>query len=122
MTSENRVLVVIITGMQRKKSKQTNPFYILLLLAGCAFAVTACAYGVMMVRQKNAATSASWVAPEQRDPFNEFVDEHGARIMLMELVLLGVGTFGAIAYDEYTSSAESNEEPPRGGSNTGHTE
>lgn len=92
------------------KRKPTNPFYILLLLAGCAFSITACAYGVMTVRQLNAGrslgrhidtppTSSSGIA------FNELVDRHGAKAMTIEIIVLGIGTLGAIAYDQRLDKA-----------------
>lgn len=85
------------------KKKPTNPFYVLLLLAGVAFAVTACAYGVMTVRQLQAGRMARRMPVDDIETsasFNQVVDEHGLTAMIAELVLLGIGTFGAIAYDQ----------------------
>lgn len=86
------------------KKKSINPFYVLLLLAGVAFAITATAYGVMTVRQLQASRGygRTDVAgdPSSSDSFNDIVDQHGATAMIWEIVLLGVGTFGAIAYDQ----------------------
>lgn len=79
------------------KRNPINPFYVLLLLSGCAFAVTACAYGVMTVRQLHRTRQAI----EATDSFTEVVDEHGVSVMIVELVLLGIGTVGAIGYDQH---------------------
>ena len=79
------------------KRKPVNPFYVLLLLAGCAFAATASAYGVMTVRELHRSRNGIGDA----DGFTEIVDRHGANAMIVELVLLGLGTFGAIAFDQH---------------------
>ena len=56
-------------------SKVVNPFYVLLVLAGCAFAITASAYGVMTVRQLH--RSRADVSPSD-DRFMELVDRLSA--------------------------------------------
>lgn len=86
------------------KKKPINPFYILLLLAGIAFAITACAYGVMTVRQLSAARVGGYnFESSNAEPadFNTLVDKHGPKVMILELILLGIGTAGAIAYDQH---------------------
>lgn len=86
-----------------KKKKTTNPFYVLLLLAGIAFAITASAYGVMTVRQLNQGRMSRRTPMEQvasGEDFNQLVDRYGPVALVVELVLLGIGTFGAIAYDQ----------------------
>lgn len=83
--------------------KPTNPFYVLLLLAGSAFAITACAYGVMTVRQLSKGRSARWRQPAestQGQRFDALVDGYGHAALAIELALLGISTFGAIAYDQ----------------------
>ena len=89
------------------KKKPANPFYILLLLAGGAFAITACAYGVMTVRQLQQGRMSRRMTvevPAGSESFNELVDRHGPSVMIAEL--LGIGTFGAIAYDQRLDAAE----------------
>lgn len=99
----------------------------MLLIAGCAFAITACAYGVMTVRQLQKpqfiAQSELETSSIERDraargeSFNKLVDQHGPMIMIVELILLGVGTFGAMAYDQHLdgkdklNADESNSQP-----------
>ena len=93
-----------------KKKKPVNPFYLLLLIAGCAFAITACAYGAMTVRelgQSRLPRSMSQENPVNGQGFNELMDQHGLSIMIVELALLGIGTFGAIAYDQRLDAKES---------------
>ncbi len=81
-----------------------NPFYVMLLLAGIAFAITACAYGVMTVRQLNASRTAGYgfetSDSSQPADFNALVDQYGPKAMIIEIIVLGIGTAGAIAYDQ----------------------
>ena len=85
-------------------SKVVNPFYALLVLSGCAFAITASAYGVMTARQLHPSREA--VSPTD-DRFNELIDKQGPKIMFLELLLLGICTVGAIAVDHYFAVDES---------------
>ena len=96
-----------------KNRKPTNPFYLLLLFAGIAFGITACAYGVMTVRQMRSGKSAAgyryFFEEEAAGPpanFNELIDRYGATAMIWEIVLLGIGTVGAIAYDQHIDKTE----------------
>ena len=88
----------------KRRSQPVNPFSVLLLMAGIAFAITACAYGVMTVRQLSASRVPGYRftsdAESQSKDFNQLVDAYGPRVMIIELVLLGVGTVGAILYDQ----------------------
>jgi hypothetical protein len=112
--------------MPGNKSR-TNPFYVLLVIFGIAFSLTACAYGVMAFRAVRGAGITS--SHEHRDtshrssdpsgptsdrpatetPAGEallkFLDEHGALLLGVELVLLALATFGAIGSDGYWSRA-----------------
>ena len=76
--------------MPQKKPK--NPFYILLMVVGTAFALTVCAYGVMMVRMGQATTMTS---------SDQFFDAYGLWIMGVQLTLLTLLTFAAIGSDDY---------------------
>jgi hypothetical protein len=75
-------------------SQAANPFYVLSIVAGVAFAITACAYGVMTVRglDPHAADEGGLVG---------LMDEHGLAIMLVELSVLGVLTVLAIGTDDF---------------------
>jgi hypothetical protein len=81
------------------KSKPTNPFYIVLLIAGVIFVVTACSYLVMTIKGRDASLGA------QEDPsskrFVEIVDRYGFVALMVELGVLAGATFAAIATDEY---------------------
>lgn len=93
--------------------KPFNPFYVLLLLAGLAFAVTACAYGVMTVRELHSSRVAGYDFDAETSmdvslpkDFNDVIDRYGANAMIIEILLLGFGTFGAIAYDQRLDKQE----------------
>lgn len=75
--------------------KVFNPFYVLLLIVGTAFAITACAYAVMVVQN---------LEPSRGQPSNELLrlmDEHGFTLMMLEIGLLAVTTFAAIGTDTF---------------------
>ncbi len=74
--------------------KAANPFYVLAIVVGVTFAITACAYGVMTVRglDPHAADEGGLVG---------LMDQHGLAIMLVELAVLGVLTVLAIGTDDF---------------------
>jgi len=79
--------------------KATNPFYILLMLVGVIFALTACAYGVMAVKMlKPAPETLDATAPLT---LVTFLDRHGFRVLMAELGVLAVATFAAILTDDF---------------------
>lgn len=77
--------------------KVFNPFYLLLLLAGGIFAVTACAYAVLMVRGIDPALQN----PAQQSALLRFMHENGFQALMVELAVLAVATIGAIGTDDY---------------------
>jgi len=110
-----------------KKKSRTNPFYVLLVIFGIAFSLTACAYGVMAFRAVRGAdiaafnersatdgpsTTQSDLAsdrPPSDTPAGKslltFLDRHGAQLLGLELALLAAATVGAIGTDGYWSRA-----------------
>ena len=74
------------------KQKVRNPFYILLMIVGTMFALTACAFGVMTVRMGT---------PHDLTPGDKFFDQYGMWLMGIELTLLTIFTFAAIGTDDY---------------------
>ena len=81
--------------MKRSK-KSANPFYMLLVLAGIAFVVTTTTYYVMISR----VTVAGGI-PASEHPLTRWMDLHGMSLLLAELALLVISTFGAIGTDSY---------------------
>ena len=81
------------------RRRRVNPFYVLLVLAAAVFCVTACAYGVMAVRQLHAAPPAA--VPEQDEAFVTWMDRYGATALIVEVGVLAVATIAAMATDRY---------------------
>ena len=87
--------------MPRSK-KFANPFYLLLLVAGISFAITAVAYGVTALEEARAGRLDQAVAAQNdRHPLIEWMSRHGNTALLTELAFLAVFTFGAIGTDDY---------------------
>ena len=76
-----------------KPQTTTNPFYILLLIVGVAFAITACAYGVMIVQSMKPLPISS--------PLLTWLQQWGTIALSVELGLLAICMFGAFATDSY---------------------
>lgn len=87
--------------------KRRNPFYVLLVPVGVAFVVTAFAYGVMAFQ--SVSTLRGGDAARDAHPLWNWLRRHGDETMLIELAVLGVLTFAAIAADRWFSRSESPE-------------
>ncbi len=79
--------------------KPFNPFYVLLVVAGVAFCVSACAYGVTAMRDLRALPTPAALQPAHA--LTAWFRVHGAKLLAAELLVLGIGTVGAIATDGY---------------------
>ena len=75
-----------------KGKEPVNPFYVLVVIFGVLFLITACGYGTMTYR----AIAPGAATPH---PLMEFLDTYGVQAMAAELVLLGAVTFGAMWLD-----------------------
>src|SRR5262245_15736813 len=75
-----------------------NPFYVLLVIAGVAFVVTACAYGVMAFRQANPLAPA---LAEDDASLMGMLDRHGALILLVQVVVLALLSICAMGTDKF---------------------
>lgn len=101
-----------------KRKSAINPFYVLLVLFGLVFFVTACAYGVMAFRAvshashkgfggssisggKMESTPAGPTISTEPSQLMEFLDQHGMELLGIELVLLALATFAAMGTDSY---------------------
>lgn len=77
--------------------KTADPFHVALVLAGIAFTVTACAYGVMTLHRHSLAgavadlPSGSWLL--------DFLDRHGFATLMVELAVLAAAVGAAIGRD-----------------------
>ena len=82
-----------------------NPFYVLLMIAGVVFGITACCYVVMMVQQGDPEQLA--LAGGEAGGLIGLMDRHGLTILMAELAILALFTFAAIGTDDYwTKKAE----------------
>ncbi len=86
--------------------ERINPFYPLLVLAGVAFALTACAYGVMALKAMSPDVA------DEKHPLMVFLDQHGMLLLGGELALLGVTCVLAMATDGYWSRRGADPPPP----------
>jgi hypothetical protein len=82
------------------RKKPFNPFYVLLVVVGVVFAVTACAYGITAMRalRQNSAVAESL---PQSTGLTDFMKQYGDRLLVGELLVLAVATVGAISTDGY---------------------
>ena len=76
-----------------KRNQPTNPFYVLLVIAGIAFTLTACSYGLMSYRELHLPSAArqSWLMAT--------LQRHGGAILAAEVGLLAVTSLAAMATD-----------------------
>jgi hypothetical protein len=79
--------------------RRVNPFYVLLVLVGVGFVLTTCAYTVMIVSADQMARSTE-LAP-RKSWLLAFMDVHGGKLILWELLALGVTTVAAISTDRF---------------------
>jgi hypothetical protein len=90
-----------------RRRQGTNPFYLLLVIAGVAFSVTAFAYGVMALK------AISPTIGEETHPLLTFLDHHGMMLMAIELGSLAVTCFLAMGTDRYWSRPSADDEIAR---------
>ena len=83
--------------------KRTNPFYVLLVLVGVTFTLTACAYGVMTVRAIRPDTTAP--STESSENFMKFIDKNGFSLLMWQLGALAVFTVAAMTADVYLTGS-----------------
>ena len=101
----------------RKRKQPFNPFYVLLIVVGVAFTITACGYALMMLRATRPVPSDSAEATStlEETGLMRLLDERGMEIMGVEVLLLTVATVGAIGLDRWRGTRESSEPSEVGG-------
>jgi hypothetical protein len=86
----------------RHSQRSANPFYVLLVIVGITFALTATAYGVMAFREaRPAGTQTQAGSIIIAHPLMAWMSQHGETTLITELALLATCTFGAIGTDDY---------------------
>ena len=82
-----------------KRRKTVNPFYSLLVVLGVAFVITACSYGLVLLRSTRPMDALR--AGNAQNPLLQLMQRHGQTILFVELGVLLVATVGCIATDSY---------------------
>ncbi len=82
-----------------KPKEPINPFYILSGIIGVAFTVTACGYGVLMLKANRGQTLADDSGAVH--PLLDLLDQHGLMILGVEVLLIGVVSVAAIVLDHF---------------------
>lgn len=100
--------------MSDSEHKRINPFYVILVLFGVAFVVTAFAYFLMALKDVHAsglfpATGSLEAQAAGSLGFVEWMDRYGVRLMVGELVVLAISTVAAIVTDTYWSGDQASE-------------
>ena len=78
------------------RSEPYNPFYLLLLVAGLLFVVTALAYAIVPVLEQKAAEAGN---PAPPSAFRDALRADGWRWLLYEVVAIVVLAFASMALD-----------------------
>jgi hypothetical protein len=74
-----------------------NPFYLLAIFFGMAFTLTACGFGVLMVKSMHPGGLPA--AGQSGYALMDLLDRHGMAILVGELLALAASTVGAIRLD-----------------------
>jgi hypothetical protein len=92
--------------MAREK-EPINPFYVLSGVMGVAFTITACAYGIMMLRANRGMMSAE--GSDTEHPLFSLLDQHGMAILGVEVVILAIASVAAILLDHFRGKRAASE-------------
>jgi len=79
------------------KKKAVNPLYPVVVLSGIAFTLTACAYGILMVRTQDPRSAGTVAA----SPLLVFLDKNGFLLLMVELAILTLASVAAMVTDDY---------------------
>ncbi len=86
-----------VTNQARNAGKAFNPFYVLLVVTGVLFVVTASAYGMMTLRNIEPSDRAA----VEGHGLMQFMEEHGTTALLWELGILALATVAAIGTENW---------------------
>ena len=78
--------------------ERANPFYLLLVIVGVIFTLTACAYGVLTIKAMRIGAMPR--VGEQGYGLMKTLSNHGGKILGGELAVLTFATIGAIWLDD----------------------
>ena len=80
------------------KRRHRNPFHPILLAAGVAFAMAACSYSVLYIKQLSAGAEASLLVIEQH-PWLALLDRHGEMLLVAALAILAVAALADFLWE-----------------------
>ncbi len=80
-----------------KRKEPLNPFYLIAMAFGLGFTITACAFGVLMVRANRSEGLPE--AGQSGYGLMDLLNRHGMAILVGELVGLALFSFAAIYLD-----------------------
>lgn len=80
-------------------SKVVNPFYIILVVTGILFTVTAIGFGIVVVRDVRQLSPIG--DPHAGSSLLAWLDAHGVLAMTVQLVILALCTVAAIGTDDF---------------------
>lgn len=83
-----------------KTTRAINPFYVLLVVLGFLFTITACSYFVMTLQASQYPVD-TMLSIESGEGFLAIMDRNGPKMMLVELVALAIATVAAIGTDQF---------------------
>ena len=86
-----------------KRKEPLNPFYVILVIIGVAFVVTACAFTLLLLQQNRTTAAGEFFTS---NPLMRLVRDRGMTIMAMEVALLGIASLGAMWLDSHRSRHE----------------
>jgi hypothetical protein len=89
------------TAPVAKAKEPANPFYVLVIVLGVVFLVTACGYGTMTYRAIAPAPREGAPHDGADHPLMAFLDHYGMELLGGELLLLAGATVGAMGLDRY---------------------
>jgi hypothetical protein len=96
------------TAPVARSKEPANLFYVLVVILGVAFLITACGYGTMTYRAIAPGAGREGGAHQ----LMVFLDHYGMQLMAAELVLLGAATFGAMWLDRFRSLSDERDRQP----------
>ena len=82
-----------------KKTERTNPFYVLVVLVGIAFVVTASAYGMMSFLEIR--RFAPDTPQTEESPLWNYLRQEGDTLLKWEIAILVAGTVGSLVWDSW---------------------
>lgn len=98
--------------MSEPTKEPRNPFYLLLLIAGLVFILTALAYAVVPVLEEKARDQGVVPPPS---PWRDALRENGWRWLLWEVAVLVVLGLASMSLDRYWRWKKEQETPPPAG-------